>query len=69
VKQPEAEKQIALADRILVTKSDLAAPDDIAALSERIGARSTGAQAHGALCRPATHKYRDMLHLSTIQTF
>jgi G3E family GTPase len=36
--QPEAEKQIALADRILVTKSDLAAPDDIAALSERIGA-------------------------------
>jgi G3E family GTPase len=36
--QPEAEKQIALADRVLITKSDLASGDDIVRLSERIGA-------------------------------
>jgi G3E family GTPase len=34
--QPEAEKQIALADRVLVTKSDLASDDDIVRLRERI---------------------------------
>jgi G3E family GTPase len=34
--QPEAEKQIALADRVLITKSDLASPEDVAGISERI---------------------------------
>ncbi len=37
-RQPEANKQIALADRILVTKSDLSNPDAIATLREAIHA-------------------------------
>jgi G3E family GTPase len=36
--QPEAAKQIALADRILLTKTDLAAPADVAKLRELIAA-------------------------------
>jgi G3E family GTPase len=35
---PEAEKQIALADRILITKSDLASEEDVNSLGERIAA-------------------------------
>lgn len=36
--QPEAEKQIALADRLLLTKCDLATPDDITGLTAGIRA-------------------------------
>ncbi|MBL8385276.1 MAG: GTP-binding protein [Burkholderiales bacterium] len=36
--QPEAEKQIALADRVLVTKTDLAAPDAVRALEAAVHA-------------------------------
>ena len=39
----ESVKQAAVADRIVVTKSDLAAPDDLAALEERLRALNPGA--------------------------
>jgi G3E family GTPase len=42
-RQPEALKQIALADRLLITKADIATPGQAAALRARLGALSPGA--------------------------
>ena len=36
--QPEAVKQVAMADRIVITKTDIAAPADVAAVAARIAA-------------------------------
>jgi G3E family GTPase len=52
-RQPEAVKQAAVADRLIVTKSDLAEPDALAALRSRLRALNPGAPqlaaAHGAV--------------------
>src|SRR5713226_3904795 len=52
-RQPEAVKQAAVADRLIVTKSDLAEPAALAALEARLAALNPGAPllraAHGAL--------------------
>lgn len=41
--QPEAVKQAAVADRLVLTKTDLAAPEEVAALRARLGALNPGA--------------------------
>ena len=41
---PEAAKQVAVADRIVVTKCDLAKPQDIALLEQRLAALNPGAR-------------------------
>ena len=52
-RQPEAVKQAAVADRLIVTKADLAEPESLAALEARLAALNPGAPllraAHGAL--------------------
>jgi G3E family GTPase len=52
-RQPEAVKQAAVADRLIVTKADLAEPDAVAALETRLAALNPGAPliraAHGAV--------------------
>src|SRR5208282_3233056 len=52
-RQPEAVKQAAVADRLIVTKSDLAEPAALAALEARLRALNPGAPllhaAHGAI--------------------
>jgi G3E family GTPase len=52
-RQPEAVKQAAVADRLIVTKSDLAEPDVLAALRSRLRALNPGAPqlaaAHGVV--------------------
>ena len=52
-RQPEAVKQAAIADRLIVTKADLAEPDALAALTARLAALNPGAPqlraAHGAI--------------------
>ena len=52
-RQPEAVKQAAVADRLIVTKSDLADPDALAALEARLRALNPGAPLlhveHGAV--------------------
>jgi G3E family GTPase len=52
-RQPEAIKQAAVADRLIVTKSDLAAPDRLRALESRLAALNPGAPIerveHGAV--------------------
>src|SRR5260370_2553300 len=52
-RQPEAVKQAAVADRLIVTKSDLAEPDVLAALRSRLRTLNPGAPqlaaAHGAV--------------------
>lgn len=51
--QPESVKQAAIADRLLVSKTDLAAPADVAALTARLAALNPGAEiitaAHGVV--------------------
>jgi G3E family GTPase len=51
--QPESVKQAALADRLLITKTDLPAANAVPALTERLAALNPGAQvlvvAHGAV--------------------
>jgi G3E family GTPase len=42
-RQPEAQRQVAMADRVLLTKTDIAAPADIAATEARIAALNPGA--------------------------
>lgn len=42
--QPESVKQAALADRLLLTKTDLAAPDTVLALTARLAKLNPGAQ-------------------------
>lgn len=44
--QPEARKQAALADVLLLTKTDLAAPEDIFALESQLAELNPGAQVH-----------------------
>lgn len=55
--QPESVKQAAIADRLLVSKTDLAAPAAVQALTARLAALNPGAEiiavAHGAVA-PAT---------------
>src|SRR5438874_1140298 len=52
-RQPEAVKQAAVADRLIVTKADLAEPEVLAALEARLAALNPGAPrlraAHGAI--------------------
>ena len=52
-RQPEAVKQAAVADRLIVTKTDLAAPGALAALEARLAALNPGAPllhaSHGAI--------------------
>src|ERR1051325_610168 len=52
-RQPEAVKQAAVADRLIVTKADLAQPEALAALEARLAALNPGAPplrgAHGVL--------------------
>ena len=52
-RQPEAVKQAAVADRLIVTKADLADPGALAALTARLGRLNPGAPqllaAHGAI--------------------
>jgi len=52
-RQPEAVKQAAVADRLIVTKADLADPETLAALEARLSALNPGAPllraAHGAV--------------------
>ena len=43
-RQPEAVKQLALADRIFITKSDMATPDGLAALAAAVAAINRGAE-------------------------
>ncbi len=42
-RQPEARRQVAMADRILLTKTDLASADQIAAVEARVAALNAGA--------------------------
>jgi G3E family GTPase len=43
VRQPEARRQVAMADRVLLTKTDLASASDIASVEARIAALNAGA--------------------------
>jgi G3E family GTPase len=47
--QPEAQKQVALADRVLVSKTDLAAPDQVAGLRTAIESLNRSASIHTVL--------------------
>jgi G3E family GTPase len=42
-RQPEARRQVAMADRVLLTKTDLATAGDVAAVEARIGVLNAGA--------------------------
>ncbi|HWX51195.1 MAG TPA: GTP-binding protein [Roseomonas sp.] len=47
-RQPEAERQVAVADRLLVSKADLAGPAALAALEARLRQMNPGARPQGA---------------------